>query len=62
VVVDGRVELRRVKKGFVWLRGIEVLDGVAPGEQVIVEDLEKFHDGSRVRVREIPVDSTASGS
>jgi RND family efflux transporter MFP subunit len=60
-VVDGRVELRRVRKGFVWLRGVEILDGVSPGEQVIVEDLDRYHDGSRVRTREVAVDSTAAG-
>ena len=26
-------------------RGVEILDGLQPGEQVIVEDLENFHDG-----------------
>jgi RND family efflux transporter MFP subunit len=56
VVKDGVVELRRVKTGFLWLRGAEITDGLKPGEQVIVEDLETFRDGDRVRVEELPAD------
>jgi multidrug efflux pump subunit AcrA (membrane-fusion protein) len=57
VVSDGRVRARTVRKGYVWQTGVEVLEGVAPGEKVIVEDLDKFYDGDRVRTREISVDS-----
>ncbi len=56
VVKDGTVELRRVKTGFLWLRGAEITDGLKPGEQVIVEDLESFRAGDRVRVQELPAD------
>jgi RND family efflux transporter MFP subunit len=56
VVTDGRVELRRVKTGYLWLRGAEVTEGLKPGEQVIVEDLESFRDGDRVRTEELPAD------
>jgi RND family efflux transporter MFP subunit len=56
VVKDGVVELRKVKTGFLWLRGAEILDGLKPGDQVIVEDLESFRDGDRVRVEELPGD------
>jgi RND family efflux transporter MFP subunit len=57
VVKDGKVELRPVKTGFVWLTGAEIVSGLDPGEQVIVEDLETFRDGDRVRVEEIPSDA-----
>jgi RND family efflux transporter MFP subunit len=56
VVKDGVVELRRVKPGFLWLRGAEILDGLKQGEMVIVEDLETFHDGENVRTEESPSD------
>jgi RND family efflux transporter MFP subunit len=56
VVKDGRVELRKVKTGFEWLKGAEVTEGLAPGEQVIVEDLESFRDGEVVRTQELPSD------
>ncbi len=57
VVKDGRVELRPVKKGFVWLKGVEILEGLEPGEDVIVEDLESFHPGDRVKTEELPSDA-----
>jgi RND family efflux transporter MFP subunit len=57
VVKDGKVELRAVKTGFVWLTGAEIVSGLGPGEQVIVEDLETFRDGDRVRVEEVPSDA-----
>jgi RND family efflux transporter MFP subunit len=57
VVKDGKVELRPVKKGYVWLTGAEVLSGLEPGEQVIVEDLDSFRDGDSVNVQELPPDA-----
>jgi RND family efflux transporter MFP subunit len=59
VVKDGVVELRPVTKGFVWLNGAEVTDGLAPGEQVIVEDLDSFRAGDHVKVIELPSDAIA---
>jgi multidrug efflux pump subunit AcrA (membrane-fusion protein) len=49
VVRDGRVEARSVKLGFTSLTDVEVLQGVKPGEIVIVDELDRFHDGQRVR-------------
>ncbi len=49
-VVDGRVQRRRVKTGFVNLTEVEVLEGVKVGEQVIVDRLENFREGQRVKV------------
>jgi len=60
VVSDGRVELRRVRKGYVWLTGAEILAGLKPGEQVIVDDLDTFRDGDRVRTEELPSDAFAA--
>ncbi len=57
VVKGGRVELRPVKKGYVWLTGVEILEGLEPGEQVIVEDLDSFHDGDSVATVELPSDA-----
>ena len=59
VVKTGRVELRPVKKGYVWLTGVEVLEGLEPGEEVIVEDLDSFHDGDSVGTIELPSDAFA---
>jgi RND family efflux transporter MFP subunit len=57
VVKDGKVELRAVKKGFVWLTGAEVVEGLEPGEQVIVEDLDSFRDGDSVGVQVLDPDA-----
>jgi RND family efflux transporter MFP subunit len=56
VVKDGKVELRRVKTGYIWLTGAEILSGLEPGEQVIVEDLDSFREGNSVRTEELPSD------
>jgi len=49
VAKDGRVEARTVKLGYVALNQAEVLSGVVAGEQVLVEELERFQPGDRVR-------------
>ena len=56
VVSGGVVSKRQIKKGYVWLTGVEILEGLAPGEQVVTEDLDKVHDGEHVRVEEEPSD------
>ena len=48
VVDGGRVRLRKVELGFVSMNKVEITSGLATGEQVIVEDLDKFRDGDRV--------------
>lgn len=50
VVKDGRVEKRQVKVGYVNLTEAQILDGVKEGEHVIVDQLDQFRDGERVRV------------
>jgi RND family efflux transporter MFP subunit len=49
VVDGGRVRLRTVEVGYVSLTFAEVIKGVKEGEQVIVEQLDSFRDGDRVR-------------
>lgn len=49
VVVDGKVQLRRVEEGYVALSVAEITKGIEVGDQVIVEELEKFRDGDNVR-------------
>lgn len=48
VVNQGRVEKRELKVGFKGLNWAEITQGLAPGELVIVEDLDKFRHGQRV--------------
>jgi len=49
VVRDGRVVLRPVTVGYVSLTTVEITSGLAAGEQVIVEALDQFREGQRVR-------------
>jgi len=51
VVKDGRVELRNVEIGYTSMVTVEVLKGVEQGEEVIVDELERFRDGDRVRTK-----------
>jgi RND family efflux transporter MFP subunit len=53
VVKDGRVEKRRIKLGYTSVNLAEVLEGLQPGEQVIVDELDLFHDGQRVRAESV---------
>lgn len=50
-VVDNRVRLTPVQRGFQGLREVEILDGLEPGDRVIVEELTRFRDGELVRLR-----------
>ena len=50
VVKAGRVELRKVEVGYVALNVVEIRQGLAVGEQIIVDRLDEFRDGQRVRV------------
>jgi RND family efflux transporter MFP subunit len=51
VVEGGRVRLRTVEVGYISLTYAEVLKGVKEGELVIVEQLDSFRDGDRVRTQ-----------
>ena len=50
VVKDGRVQLRKLDICFISLSNAEVLGGLVPGELVIVENIDQFRDGQRVRL------------
>lgn len=50
VLNKGRVEKREIALGFKGLNQAEVTQGLKPGEQVIVEDLDQFRDGQRARL------------
>jgi len=49
-VRNGRVELQKVELGYVSLNEVEILSGLKEGEQVIVEQLDRFRPGDHVRV------------
>lgn len=49
VVQDGRVQLRNVETGYVSMTTVEVLKGLTAGEQVIVDQIDRFREGDRVR-------------
>lgn len=51
VVKGGTVELRKVRLGYVASNRAEILEGLKKGEQVIVEELDRFQPGERVRVK-----------
>jgi len=49
VVAGGQVELRKVEKGYDSLNYLEIVKGLDAGEQVIVEQQDRFHSGERIR-------------
>ncbi len=54
VVRNGRAVLTTVELGYVSLNMVEVTKGLAPGDQVIVEELDQFRDGARVKPVLVP--------
>ena len=57
VVENGVVVKKQIEKGFVWLTGVEITKGLAPGDEVITEDLDRVRDGEHVRTTEEPSDA-----
>lgn len=49
VLAEGRLALRGIKKGYEGMNEVEILEGLRAGEQVLVEELDRFRDGDRVR-------------
>lgn len=49
VVSNGKAQLRQVKAGFLAMTAAEILEGVSPGELVVVDHLDKLSDGTRVK-------------
>jgi len=50
VVNDNRVSFRKIETGFTSLNEVEVLSGLNEGDLVVVDQLDKFRDGDRVKV------------
>jgi HlyD family secretion protein len=48
VVLDGVAERRPIKTGAVSVREIEILEGLAAGDQVVISDTDEFKDAARV--------------
>lgn len=53
VVEDGVVAMRQIVKGFGSMTNVEILSGLDEGDQVIVENLDLYKVGDRVRTREM---------
>jgi len=51
---EGRVERRRVRTGSFHAEGIEILEGVGPGETIVVRGHTNLVDGAQVRVTQAP--------
>lgn len=51
VVEGSKVSLRSVQKGYESLNQVEIVTGLQAGEQVVVEQQDRFRDGDRVRVQ-----------
>jgi len=58
---DARVERRQVRTGGFHAGGIEILEGVAPGETIVVRGHTNLVDGAVVRVTEPPGASGEAG-
>jgi membrane fusion protein (multidrug efflux system) len=61
VVADGKAERRRVTLGKRTVGRVEIADGVAVGDQVVVAGLQSLRDGSPVEVR-APVEGEGVGT
>jgi RND family efflux transporter MFP subunit len=49
VLDGGKIEVRRVKPGYLGLNKAEILEGIEPGEQVVLEDQNLLKPGQRVK-------------
>ena len=56
VVNEGRINARDVKLGERFADQLEILEGLEPGEQVAVTELNRLDEGTRVRVDSVPQD------
>ena len=48
VVRDGVAERRAIRTGAVSVREIEITDGLAEGDQIVISDTDEFNDAERV--------------
>ncbi len=51
IAAGGVLELRKVTKGFDSMNLVEILTGLQAGDEVVVEQQDRFRDGERVRTR-----------
>jgi RND family efflux transporter MFP subunit len=49
MVTGGKVEVRRVRPGFLGLQQAEILEGIDPGDLIILEDQNLLKPGDRVK-------------
>ena len=49
VIEEGRVKRRKVELGYVSLNIVEIIKGLKTGELVIVDDIDKYREGDRVK-------------
>jgi membrane fusion protein (multidrug efflux system) len=49
---DGRLVMRGVTPGEKRAGEVEILEGVSPGDQVVVSDLSRLRDGQRATLKE----------
>lgn len=61
VVQDGHVRRRAVELGYTSLNIVEVTKGLEPGDLVIVDALDQFQDGQRVKTNVLPNTVPKSG-
>jgi RND family efflux transporter MFP subunit len=54
VVDNGRIHARELRIGDRFGERVEVLDGVKPGDRVVVSDIEKLTEGARVEAVDLP--------
>lgn len=59
LVVDGRAAQRKLRLGVRDLLRVEVLEGLAEGDLVVIEGQDKLAEGARVSVTMRPVDKLA---
>lgn len=51
LIEDGKVQLRRVQTGYSSLNAVEVVSGLEEGNLVIVDQLQRYRVGDRVRTQ-----------
>jgi membrane fusion protein, multidrug efflux system len=60
-VENGVAQTRRIKMGVRLIGAVEVLEGIKPGEKVVVEGLQKVVPGAPVRVAS-PAEAVANSN
>ncbi len=56
VISDNQVEIRKVRSGFVGLNKAEILEGLEPGEWVVLEEQSSLRAGQKVKPMPEPVE------